>query len=175
MTCLVPGCGRPTRSPKAELCNAHYFRVYRTGTVGSAPIRTEAGKCSVDDCERKLYARTYCQLHDRRVLKGGHPNYVGTQEWDKNPSWKADGQIGYVAAHDRVASQRGPAHAQRCVECSCQARHWAYQHTDPNELTTPNGIPYSNDPAHYRPLCVPCHKRFDLTRRNSETGGGTRR
>ena len=37
----------------------------------------------------------------------------------------------------------------------------------PAEIENP--IAYSNNPEHYEPRCVPCHKRFDLGRVDSAT------
>lgn len=51
--------------------------------------------------------------------------------------------------------------------CGDQARHWAYDHADPDEIHRPDGIAYSGKPEHYVPLCVPCHKRADLGRTDS--------
>jgi hypothetical protein len=174
ITCSVPGCDRTTRSRSATLCDAHYFREYRTGSAGTALIKTGREPCMVPGCTRKHHAHGYCQLHGRRVAKGGSPEFIGSQAWQMNPAWRGDA-IGYVSAHERVASARGPARERQCAHCGAGAQHWAYTHDDPKELKTPEGIPYSADPARYLPLCVPCHKRFDLgrpacSRCNSETG-----
>lgn len=39
--------------------------------------RGEAVGCSLDGCNRKHYAKTYCQLHYSRVKKDGSPGAVG--------------------------------------------------------------------------------------------------
>jgi len=67
---------------------------------------------------------------------------------------------GYSAAHGRVQTDRGPADAHPCVDCGLPARQWSYGHDDPDELLEA-GLPYSLDPWHYVPRCVPCHKRVD--------------
>jgi hypothetical protein len=55
-----------------------------------------------------------------------------------------------------------------CVHCGSQAKQWAYDHEDVNERTStmivrgqPVELRYSADAAHYIPLCVSCHVRFD--------------
>lgn len=55
-----------------------------------------------------------------------------------------------------------PASSHQCTHCDQRAKHWAYDHTDPAERTDPKMGPYSTDLDRYLPLCVPCHKRFDL-------------
>jgi len=37
--CCVFDCDRPVRVKSHQLCSPHYLRYYRTGKVGSAPIR----------------------------------------------------------------------------------------------------------------------------------------
>jgi hypothetical protein len=69
--------------------------------------------------------------------------------------------VTYSGAHIRVRNARGPASAQVC-ECGQPAGHWSYDHSDPDEKHDERGRPYSPDPSHYRPMCVPCHKRADL-------------
>lgn len=67
-------------------------------------------------------------------------------------------------------SRQGPrAAAYPCVtDCGRPAAEWAYDHGDVDELVaTVNGAPrrYSLEPARYRPMCRPCHRRFDRTHR----------
>lgn len=78
--------------------------------------------------------------------------------------------IGYRAAHMRVVAARGAAAWWPCAaECGRRAAEWAYQHDDPEELVaTVNGGQirhYSTDSSRYRPLCVPCHRRYDRDQR----------
>ena len=40
------------------------------------------------------------------------------------------------------------------------AAQWAYDGTDPDELTE-KGLAYSLDVMRYVPMCVPCHTAFD--------------
>lgn len=63
--CIVDGCGKSPRSALASLCEAHYMRLHRNGTL-------EAGQCSV--CQGPVplgspFGRLYCEacaLHRRR-------------------------------------------------------------------------------------------------------------
>ncbi|WP_292988369.1 hypothetical protein [Mycobacterium sp.] len=73
----------------------------------------------------------------------------------------------YAATHARLTHRRGRARRQRCIDCGAPARHWSYDHQDPNELTSPAGLEYSLDLDHYEPRCQPCHQTFDARYRKS--------
>lgn len=68
-------------------------------------------------------------------------------------------EVNYHTIHARM----GNASEQRCG-CGEQARDWAYQYTCPEPLYSPEGWPYSLDPADYLPMCRRCHKRLDARR-----------
>jgi hypothetical protein len=72
--------------------------------------------------------------------------------------------VGIAQAHQRIRESRGPASAYQCIGvCNGQARDWAYQHNDPDELWSKHypARPYSLDPARYAPMCRSCHKAYD--------------
>ena len=56
-TCIVPGCGKPPRTAKAEWCKMHYHRWYRHGSTD---------KVSVGISKRR--PRRY-----KRIAAAGHP------------------------------------------------------------------------------------------------------
>ena len=156
-------CGKEGRIRKG-LCDAHYFRQWRTGDLGPVDIATKrpGATCTVTGCDAPHGARGYCAKHLTRVIRHGDPLTVLTpavKRGEANPTWKGD-LCGYTAAHDRVRRALGSARNYTC-ECGDNAAHWAYDHADPCEKRGPEG-PYSPDLAHYRPMCVPCHKRMDL-------------
>lgn len=160
--CSVEGCERPMSA--RGWCEAHYYRVRRTGSTGPAEIwDRKRPTCSVPGCDAPHRAHGYCLNHGRHVEKGGHPDHVGdvVHHGEANGTWLGD-DCGYTAAHDRVRRRRGPAKSHACIDCGAPARHWSYNHRDPNERLHPDGYAYSADPAMYDPRCVPCHKRFDL-------------
>lgn len=66
----------------------------------------------------------------------------------------------YRTVHARLTATRGPAAAYRC-RCGHRARHWSYRRNCPEERFSPSG-PYCPHPACYAPLCVSCHKLYDL-------------
>lgn len=67
----------------------------------------------------------------------------------------------YAAIHQAVKASRGPASGHSCAHCGSRAAHWAYDHADPDRMVDDRRRVYSLDVAHYLPLCVQCHVRFD--------------
>jgi hypothetical protein len=160
--CSIEGCERPHSS--RGYCEAHYYRVRRTGSPGPAEVwDRQRPTCSVPGCDRPHRAHGYCLNHARHVQKGGHPDHVGdtVRYGEENTAWRGD-SVGYGSAHDRVRRTRGSARRHACVDCGQPARQWSYNHADPNELLHKGRYPYSADPAMYEPRCISCHKRFDL-------------
>jgi len=164
-TCSVNGCPRPTRSSGSEWCNTHYFRVRRNGTPGSADIWDRTPKpCAIEGCERTTIdgGLGWCGAHYQRHKNHGDPTYVTPRPTGPDHrAWVGD-NASYRNAHDRVKAKRGRAAEHPCAHgCGQMARHWSYDHTDPDEKHGDEG-PYSLDTDRYAPLCVPCHKRSDL-------------
>jgi hypothetical protein len=166
--CSADGCARVPRNGKTGPCNAHYFQLRRHGQITSPVIRERRDGCQEPGCDKPHAALGWCEMHYTRWSRHGDPQTrlptcaEQPMAGPDHPKWKGDA-IGYTGTHARVRSQRGPASAHLCAECGAPARQWSYDHTDPNERTAPQG-PYSTDPARYRPLCVPCHTRFDRSR-----------
>jgi len=163
-TCSIDGCGRPMKS--RGWCQAHYFRWRRNGDPGGPEVLTKGAwkSCNMDGCDRKMFGHGLCQMHWSRYHKWGDPYYVeeSARRGAHNSSWK-NHDIGYGTAHERVRDQRGKASDYECSNCGSRAKHWAYDHEDPDERLSEMG-PYSVNPEFYMPMCVPCHKRFDLDR-----------
>jgi hypothetical protein len=158
-TCTVDGCERPHKAH--GWCKAHYFRWRDHGDpLGGRPPRSPV--CTVDGCGEPHQARGYCGTHYRRWWEHGDPNHVTVLAGPLNPGWRGD-NIRNRSLHQRLGRQQGPASAYPCQHCGGPAAEWAYDHADPAERDDPRG-PYSLDPAHYLPLCRPCHRRFDYHR-----------
>jgi hypothetical protein len=153
-TCVVDGCGR-SRS-KRGYCDAHYLRVRRTGSPGSAEIKPPGRpQCSVAECGKQMYAKTYCETHYRRHRIYGDYEYVQRQYY-------VGDNISYNGLHYRLRRWFGSARNQACIFCGMSAFDWAYMGTDPNErYDEATGMPFSPDLIHYQPLCRSCHVRFD--------------
>jgi hypothetical protein len=104
-----------------------------------------------------------CLKHHTRVIRHGDPHFVGVTgsiAGPDHPSFVGE-DVGYSAAHTRVRKKRGDAYNHLCVDCSEPAKQWAYDHSCVSEKYSDQG-PYSANTEHYQPMCVPCHKRFDL-------------
>ncbi|KDE13859.1 hypothetical protein N505_0108510 [Rhodococcus aetherivorans] len=104
----------------------------------------------------------YCGKHTERFRRHGDPDVVVDTRRD---------DAGYFAAHGRVYRDRGPARERVCP-CGERAAHWAYDHEDPDERVSAEGLPYSLQSSHYRALCVSCHKLLDLAHGQAWERGG---
>lgn len=70
--------------------------------------------------------------------------------------------VSYNGVHNRLVRERGDASAHPCgMDCGRQAKHWAYDYSDPEPLMSKIGLPYSLDLSNYWPLCPNCHYRSD--------------
>jgi hypothetical protein len=123
--------------------------------------------CCVENCTDKAHARNLCNRHYIRWRKHGDPLRVDPSpqppvlHGSANPKWKGD-NVKYSAVHNRLHRSRGKASEHLCQCCGNQAEDWAYDRSDPSEkVDQTTGFPYSVDPAHYMPLCKPCHWKFD--------------
>lgn len=166
--CTVEGCPKPLRkSGSLFYCEMHYHRVRRTGqTAQLRPWRRNDGPCSIKDCDEPQDRIGLCMMHYTRSYRHGDPLVVIRNEdrnlahGPANSSWTGD-DASYVAIHQRLKRAFGPAVSYECSKCGAPARHWAYDHADPDERQADQGA-YSVNPEHYSPLCVPCHKAHDL-------------
>jgi hypothetical protein len=157
-TCSVPGCER--KHSGRGLCDAHLQRLRAHGDPGNAQIeaRRPGATCSVEGCENPHEGRGLCNKHLIRERSTGDPL---TPLPEHGPNWTGDDAT-YNAVHHRVRADRGSASAHDCVSCGAVAEHWSYDHLDRNQKTDLNGRPYSTDLSRYRPMCQPCHRRYDV-------------
>lgn len=111
--CSVEGCGKSVRSN--GLCNTHYYRMWRSGSVELEP-RT-VNHCSVVGCDRKYSGAGYCTKHYSRVRRRGTTElpYV-------SPICSVDGcgekrdSLGFCSIHYwrvKKYGEPGPAHKLR--------------------------------------------------------------
>lgn len=115
--------------------------------------------CKLPDCDRPVTARGLCGMHYRRVLRG--------QDLSLPP--RTGGVVKYQMAHHRVKMLWGSASIYACIFCGAPAREWSYDGTDPSEfLENVDGcvLAYSIHPEFYRPLCVTCHRNYDVDMRD---------
>lgn len=105
-----------------------------------------------------------CSMHLERERRNGSP-YVVTKVHREFGHNKPD----YRLAHRRIEQARGKAADQDCVDCGSPAQGWAYNHSGISEVEgfgsgrgKNTWMTYSYDVDQYEPMCVPCHKKFDL-------------
>lgn len=113
--------------------------------------------CSIQGCDRAAkYASTgWCQTHYHRYWRTGSTSIL--------PKVMRD-DLTYFGAHGRVKCAFGSATLSPCCQCGRSANEWAYDGTDPSELSgSVNGYPvrYSVWPEFYMPMCFACHRARD--------------
>lgn len=166
--CTVTDCGNPVK--RKALCYGHYMKQWRYGTtdpVFEPKAEDLSGKQFglLTALERRgSHWLCRCECGQETIVTVGSLNCGQTRTCGNRTEHRRRDDIEYSTAHQRVTSDRGQAQAHNCVDCGGQAKHWSYNHTDPNERISQivAGIPYSTDPTHYSPRCVQCHKHFDL-------------
>lgn len=166
-TCSVEGCVRPVKS--RGWCEAHYYRVRRTGDPQTdIPViekTTGPRPCSVEDCATIIRNGRYCGKHSARfyrhgdpsvVKKTGNPNQPRAQD---SPTWGGD-SIAYSTMHSRLKRYRGKAAEYPCVDCGSPASDWSYGHGCPDEITDGERAwcPHLDC---YQPRDKSCHQVFD--------------
>jgi len=158
--CSVTDCNKAPA--KRGYCNMHYIRLRTKGDVGpvGTVVNVQGGPCSAEGCAREAKTRWLCTLHYGRFQSNGTLDAIPSTAGAWNGMWKGD-SASYFAIHIRLKTVRGRAREYSCTECGKQAQHWAYDNADPSERKY-DGLRYSTDPNHYRPMCVSCHRKFDF-------------
>lgn len=124
--------------------------------------------CRVEGCDDLTVGQGLCRLHYNRE-RSGVP-----LDAPRKPKRSIHNECTYRAAHTRVGYLWSSARDYPCYLCGRQAYDWAYDHTDPTELTSELG-PYSRYPEFYGPLCRQCHKVTDTARIRANGGRYKRR
>lgn len=172
-TCTVDGCAKPIK--RYGYCYGHYMKNWRYGTPTPQhatrweDIRGQRfGTLTVTARDGSRWA-CECDCGQEATRSAGDLNRGGDSSTcgDRRAHHRTGDS--YSVAHSRTRTDRGSAKLYQCVNCGNGAQHWSYNHDDPDERTGPDYtgkyiVPYSLDPNHYSPRCVPCHKRFDLGR-----------
>ena len=118
--------------------------------------------CRVPGCGSPQVYRTeeMCNLHWQRWKRHGDPNII-----KRGGGWVGD-LANYHTAHKRITAERGSAGEHTCRNCGVIAAHWAYDGLDDAERLDERGLAFSLDADHYMPLCVSCHRQYDLNQRS---------
>lgn len=167
-TCAVEDCAKTCRSSGCLYCEMHYARLRRTGTLTSTRMFPYPDACLVEGCPKKPSAHGYCSMHATRIERHGSPHIVIAVE-DRRfrrgsaaSHWLPDDIVDYRTVHMRLRRYIGSARTMKCADCGDKAAvHWSYDHLDPDERMSPEGVPYSIKPGHYQPRCASCHKLYD--------------
>jgi len=159
--CTLSYCHRPGRNKDgAGLCEGHYYQQRRGQEFRPLAEPIVGTKCGVDGCpEDRPYGYRYCHMHAARIARHGNPDarYDNAgKPGESNPNWRGD-EVGYGGVHQRLYRIRGSAKDYDCA-CGRVAAQWAY--VGPREPGQRQ--PHSADLSLYEPMCVSCHKRFDL-------------
>lgn len=154
--CSVDGCD--AKHLAKGYCKVHYQRWITSGDPGPAHLLKAANQawCLAENCEKPARSRHLCHKHYKRWQVFGETGIERISERDSSHT------ISYRGAHRRVEAAFGSARMQSCVECGESALEWSYDHEDPEEVLDERGIPYSVTPSFYRPMCISCHRNFDL-------------
>lgn len=175
-TCTVAGCDKTPRS-RGPYCYGHYMKNWRYGT----PEPSHPQRWTDHTGERfgllvvveriEVMWRCTCDCGNETLVRSGDLQRGTVATCGDRATHHRRDDAGYSAAHGRVHSEHGRAASHMCVDCGSPARHWSYNHDDPDERLSRTarikGIAFSLDPMHYSPRCVPCHKRFDLDKINA--------
>lgn len=133
MKCKVADCNRDAMYKSVCMCQKHYFRVMRNGTL----------ELKRDKKIRTLgYSREYKhQMPGRGYIRCYEPNHK-----------LADTQ-GYVSEHRLIAYDKYGDSLPNCELCD-KPLDWDNVHIDHKD-----NIAYNNTPSNIRPLCRICNTR----------------
>lgn len=131
-----------------------------------AAFRKPRKRCALEGCGRPSYQDAICAMHFYRREHGIPLDapVLGRGKFARSVNTPCS----YNAAHSRCTRVWGSASAYPCVECGLQAEHWAYDGTDPEEITGHQRgatyvLIYSRYPEFYMPLCRKCHGPHDTS------------
>jgi hypothetical protein len=104
--CSIDGCGKDGKDKWRTWCQSHYQRWRRHGDplITKGPTPGAQQFCSLDGCDKKHYAKTYCKLHYCRIVNTGSPGSVNKiiNEDGQARYIKRDGYVGVSDPHKRT-------------------------------------------------------------------------
>lgn len=131
MKCKIDGCDRDAQYQAAQLCQMHYFRIRRNGTVEKVTERKKRLTGHSRQPRVVMPGKGYIRLYEP-----GHP-LVDTQ--------------GYVAEHRKVVFAKYGWSLPPCDICG-KPTDWATCHIDHIDCVVSN-----NSVENLRPVCRPCN------------------
>lgn len=168
-TCSQPGCDRTHYAH--GYCSMHYKRAWKRGEFRDLPsqkLDITGHKYGLLTAVRPIgkHWECACECGATTYVEAGALN-AGYKRSCGNPLLHHRVETpSYRALHTRIATERGKASNYACADCGEPAHEWAYDHSDPDEVTTDGRHqPYSYDINHYQPRCKPCHRRQDAEAR----------
>ena len=109
----------------------------------------------------------HCTMHQKRLVRHGDVqtvlpsvHHVGAD----HPNWVGD-DAKYETVHWRLRVVRGaPNRCEHCGVADDRSYQWALDWDVVTDLRygARKGDPYSVNLDQYIPLCLPCHRKFDL-------------
>lgn len=162
--CIAPSCVSEPRNLSADYCEMHYYRLRRNGTLDTVAPYVPETECWAEGCANPAFKTNgLCRnCHLRRERNG---TFAHHGKGELHPFWLTDDKATYTAVHHRIRELRGSAKEYQCADCGNQAKHWSYNHDDPNErreLVGKYTLAFSTDLTCYSPRCVRCHKKHDM-------------
>ena len=122
--CQAPDC--ETHARTKGLCDKHYNRMRRHGTLDLGP-RTNAGKtCAEEHCDRPAFSRGFCTMHAARKYRHGTIELLPRVKYSKCATpgcrYKAT-EIGICRIcmdNDAKAKAYAPEPSPQCIYEKCQ-------------------------------------------------------
>lgn len=74
--CLVEGCDQRIKASTQSLCNAHYLRLNRRGSLTRKTMINAGTICGDDNCVSPATSKGYCQIHFSRWKRWGDSQIV---------------------------------------------------------------------------------------------------
>ena len=154
---MTQSCGclhRELVSQRMRLDDLTGQRFHRLTVTGLVEMRSgESIWSCLCDCGNRLEVRGWSLRRDGTKSCGCLHRDVAREPRTDQPT--------YSTIHTRIRVARGPAKGHRCIDCGEQAEQWSYDHSDPDQLVSALGHPYSVDLDRYAPRCCSCHRTYD--------------
>ena len=123
---------------------------------------TDANRAAIIHGTYRAYNKLMCRCDECREAARAH---MVAWRLRKFGDRTRKGVNPYRAVHNRLRRVRGKAVEYRCEFCGGQAGEWALDNASPRVIrgdVEGKVLTWSEHLDDYRPLCIPCHRRYDL-------------